>query len=102
LNVGGGELVGRFADCSLLDEVLVGTAPVTLGGGVPLLPRRLTAADLEVVDVARDEAPWDVSAESGEVVFVWSDGPDVHGPVVDLAKTNVARDCRVESRLGSG
>jgi dihydrofolate reductase len=53
--VGGGELVGQFADCSLLDEVLVGIAPVTLGGGAPLLPRRLTAADLELVDVARDK-----------------------------------------------
>ena len=53
--VGGGELVGQFADCSLLDEVLVGIAPVTLGAGAPLLPRRLTAADLELVDVARDK-----------------------------------------------
>jgi dihydrofolate reductase len=52
--VGGGELVGQFADCSLLDEVRVGIAPVTLGGGAPLLPRRLTAADLELVDVALD------------------------------------------------
>ena len=51
--VGGGELVGQFADSSLLDEVLVGIAPVTLGGGAPLLPRRLTATDLELVDVAR-------------------------------------------------
>jgi dihydrofolate reductase len=53
--VGGGDLVGQFADRSLLDEVLVGIAPVTLGGGAPLLPRRLTAAELELVDVARDE-----------------------------------------------
>ncbi|HEX7311856.1 MAG TPA: dihydrofolate reductase family protein [Gaiellaceae bacterium] len=53
--VGGGELVGQFTDCGLLDEVLVGIAPVTLGGGAPLLPRRLTAADLELVDVARDK-----------------------------------------------
>ncbi len=53
--VGGGGLVGQFADCSLLDEVFVGIAPVTLGGGAPLLPRRLTAADLELVDVARDK-----------------------------------------------
>jgi dihydrofolate reductase len=53
--VGGGELVGQFADCGLLDEVLVGIAPVTLGGGAPLLPRRLTAADLELVDVVRDK-----------------------------------------------
>ena len=53
--VGGGELVGQFADCGLLDEVLVGIAPVTLGRGAPLLPRRLTADDLELVDVARDK-----------------------------------------------
>jgi hypothetical protein len=38
-----------------LDDVLVGIAPVTLGGGAPLLPRRLTASDLELVDVARDK-----------------------------------------------
>jgi dihydrofolate reductase len=53
--VGGGELVGQFADRSLLDEIIVGIAPVTLGRGAPLLPRRLTADDLELVDVGRDE-----------------------------------------------
>jgi dihydrofolate reductase len=52
--VGGGDLVGQFADRDLLDEILVGVAPVTLGRGAPLLPRRLTAARLELVDVARD------------------------------------------------
>jgi dihydrofolate reductase len=39
--VGGGDLVGQFADVGLLDEVIVSIAPVTLGGGAPLLPRRL-------------------------------------------------------------
>jgi dihydrofolate reductase len=39
--VGGGDLVGQFADAGLLDEVLVSIAPVTLGAGAPLLPRRL-------------------------------------------------------------
>ena len=39
--VGGGDLVGQFADVGLLDEVIVQIAPVTLGGGAPLLPRRL-------------------------------------------------------------
>ena len=53
--VGGGDLVGQFADEHLLDEILVGIAPVTLGGGAPLLPRRITASQLELVDVARDE-----------------------------------------------
>jgi dihydrofolate reductase len=52
--VGGGDLVGQFADAGLLDEILAGVAPVTLGRGAPLLPRRLTAAQLELVDVARD------------------------------------------------
>ena len=52
--VGGGELVGQFADQQLLDEILVGIAPVTLGSGAPLLPRRLTASQLELVDVSRD------------------------------------------------
>ena len=51
--VGGGDLVGQFADRGLLDEILVGVAPVTLGGGAPLLPRRLTASHLELVDVRR-------------------------------------------------
>jgi dihydrofolate reductase len=52
--VGGGELVGQFVDRGLLDEILVGVAPVTLGRGAPLLPRRLTSNDLELVDVGRD------------------------------------------------
>jgi dihydrofolate reductase len=39
--VGGGDLAGQFADAGLLDEVIVYVAPVTLGGGAPLLPRRL-------------------------------------------------------------
>jgi len=32
----------------------VGLAPVTLGAGAPLLPRRLTSRDLELADVVRD------------------------------------------------
>ena len=52
--VGGGDLVGQFADQGLLDEMLVGVAPVTLGSGAPLLRRRLTASQLELVAVARD------------------------------------------------
>jgi dihydrofolate reductase len=51
--VGGGELVGQFADAGLLDEVWIQFAPVTLGAGVPLLPRAL---DLELVDAARNRA----------------------------------------------
>lgn len=39
--IGGGDLVGQFADAGLLDEVWVQYAPVTLGGGAPLLPRHV-------------------------------------------------------------
>ncbi|MFJ6427661.1 dihydrofolate reductase family protein [Microbacterium maritypicum] len=49
--VGGGDLAGQFADAGLLDEVWVQYAPVTLGSGAPLLPRRL---DLELIEVARN------------------------------------------------
>ncbi len=49
--VGGGDLVGQFADAGLLDEVIAAIAPVTLGSGRPLLPRR---RNLNLVDVARN------------------------------------------------
>lgn len=45
--VGGGDLAGQFLDQGLLDEVVVNIAPVTLGSGRPLLPRR---ADLRLVE----------------------------------------------------
>ncbi|GAA1866071.1 dihydrofolate reductase family protein [Asanoa iriomotensis] len=44
--VGGGELVGTFADAGLLDELILGVAPVTLGAGAPVLPRRLPSSRL--------------------------------------------------------
>ena len=49
--VGGGDLAGQFADRGLLDEVVVSIAPVTLGSGAPLLPRRV---ELEALDLARN------------------------------------------------
>jgi dihydrofolate reductase len=51
--IGGGDLVGQFADQGLLDEILLGVAPVFLGAGAPLLPRRLLAADVTLSDVGR-------------------------------------------------
>jgi dihydrofolate reductase len=48
---GGGELVGRFADHGLPDELILGVAPVTLGGGAPLLPRRLPSSRLTLSSV---------------------------------------------------
>ncbi len=59
--VGGGDLAGQFADAGLLDEVWVQYAPVTLGAGAPLLPRRL---ELRLEEVARNRdftcARWSV------------------------------------------
>jgi len=49
--VGGGELVGAFADAGLLDEIILGVTPVTLGAGAPLLPRRLTSGRLTLTAV---------------------------------------------------
>jgi uncharacterized protein YecE (DUF72 family)/dihydrofolate reductase len=46
--VGGGELVGAFADEGFLDEIQLHVAPVTLGGGAPLLPRRITSPRLSL------------------------------------------------------
>jgi dihydrofolate reductase len=49
--LGGGELVGQFADAGLLDEIILGVAPVTLGAGAPLLPRRLGGGRLRLTGV---------------------------------------------------
>jgi dihydrofolate reductase len=49
--VGGGDLAGQFADAGLLDEVIVMIAPVTLGGGAPLLPRRI---ELRLIELGRN------------------------------------------------
>jgi dihydrofolate reductase len=51
--VGGGDLAAQFAEAGLLDRVLVSIAPVTLGAGRPLFPRKF---DLSLVDVARNRA----------------------------------------------
>jgi dihydrofolate reductase len=49
--VGGGDLAAQFAEHGLLDEVVVSIAPVTLGAGRPLFPRRF---DLELLEHARN------------------------------------------------
>ena len=50
---GGGDLAGQFADAGLLDEVVTATAPVTLGSGRPLFPRRYA---LRLDELARNGA----------------------------------------------
>jgi len=49
--VGGGDLAAQFAEHGLLDEVVVAIAPVTLGAGRPLFPRRY---DLHLLEHARN------------------------------------------------
>ncbi|WP_029253071.1 dihydrofolate reductase family protein [Paraoerskovia marina] len=51
--VGGGDLAGQFLDAGALDQIVVAVAPVTLGGGAPLLPRRVEASRLRLADVTR-------------------------------------------------
>lgn len=51
--VGGGELAGSFHDHGLLDELIVSVAPVTLGAGAPLLPRRIASPPLRLVSVTQ-------------------------------------------------
>lgn len=51
--VGGGDLAGQFLDAGLLDEVIVQVTPVTLGSGMPLLPRRIAFPPLQLTSVER-------------------------------------------------
>lgn len=51
--VGGGDVAGQFADAGLLDEVHVAVAPVTLGAGAPLLPRRIHSDRMTLRSVAQ-------------------------------------------------
>jgi len=50
--VGGGDLAGQFADAGLLDDIVVYVAPVFLGDGAPLFPRR---QELRLVEVGRNQ-----------------------------------------------
>jgi dihydrofolate reductase len=51
--VGGGSLVGQFHDRGLVDELIIGVAPVFLGAGAPLLPRRIPSSRLRLLEVTR-------------------------------------------------
>lgn len=49
--MGGGELVGKFYDAGLLDEIIVQISSVTLGSGKQVLPRRITSPSLKLISV---------------------------------------------------
>lgn len=53
--VGGGNLVGQFADLGLLDEIRLEIAPVVLGEGTALLPRRLPPHELTLAAAGHDQ-----------------------------------------------
>lgn len=53
--MGGGDLVGQFHDQGLLDEVHLAMAPVFLGAGPPLLPRRIATPPLRLISAETDE-----------------------------------------------
>lgn len=46
--VGGGDVAGQFFDADALDQIAVSVAPVTLGGGAPVLPRRIESDRLSL------------------------------------------------------
>ena len=80
--VGGGDLAGQFAEAGLLDEVVVSIAPVTLGAGRPLFPRRFA---LRLRELARNGdfacARYDVVGplESGasDTAEAWASSSDI-------------------------
>lgn len=52
--MGGGDLVGQFADAGLLDQIIATVAPVTLVDGAPLLPRDLRSDRLTLESVKQN------------------------------------------------
>lgn len=47
--IGGGQLIRQFLEADLVDELVITTAPVLLGDGIPLFPQGEYRVDLELV-----------------------------------------------------
>jgi riboflavin biosynthesis pyrimidine reductase len=89
--VGGGDLAGQFADVGLLDEVIVSIAPVTLGEGASLLPRRI---ELRLDELGRNG---DFACAKFSVVR-----PRLTCLLQEAAKSVGFEDAIVDSRSGRG
>ncbi|WP_332644493.1 dihydrofolate reductase family protein [Aeromicrobium sp.] len=66
--MGGGDLVGQFADVGLLDKIIATVAPVTLGAGAPLLPRDIRSDRLTLESVKQ-------SGQFAELVYAVGELP---------------------------
>lgn len=86
--VGGGELVGQFFDAGALDEVALSIAPVALGGGAPLLPRRIGSERMRLVSASAHGQFARVIYEITPPVSTEADGRTVGA----AAQVPVARD----------
>lgn len=53
---GGGDLVGQFYEQGLLDDLFLSVAPVMLGSGAPLLPRRVASPPMKLVSLKQLES----------------------------------------------
>lgn len=51
--VGGGDLAGQFLDVDALDEIVLTVAPVSLGAGAAVLPRRVESDRMVLTEVTR-------------------------------------------------
>jgi len=51
--VGGGDLAGQFLQSGALDEIALSVAPVALGAGAPVLPRRVESDRLRLVSASQ-------------------------------------------------
>ena len=75
--------------------------PVTVGGGVDMLPWDLPARDLEMSRRPIDDALAEARIDPDRAGFLWSTGLDTFGPGHDGPIERSASACFSASRVGS-